>query len=269
MGNMLETDSRIGTTVAGYRIERLLGRGGMSTVYLAEDPALGRSVALKLLSPELSADERFRERFRLESRLAASIDHPNVIPIYWAGLADDGTLFIAMRYVEGADLKRVLRAEGALELPRALEFLSQVARGLDADRARGLVHRDVKPSNVLIAHGEDDREHVYSADFGPDQDRDLFGGGEREHHPIGHDRLRQPRADPGQRLGQCERRLRPRLSGLRVSHRRSALPGARRAGGESQELFEEFGKTLIPILSELGVDPGEPQVAEVHNVIQG
>ena len=159
-------DPRLGTTVAGYRIERLLGRGGMGTVYLAEDLALGRKVALKPLSSELSENEAFKERIRLESRLAASIDHANVIPIYEAGQASDGTLFIAMRYVEGADLKQVLRQEGALEPDRAVQLLAQAARGLDAAHARGLIHRDVKPSNVLVATSEGDAEHVYLADFG-------------------------------------------------------------------------------------------------------
>ena len=103
----ISTDPRIGTDLAGYRIERLLGRGGMSVVYLAEDSRLGRKVALKLLPPELAEDARFRERFLRESKLAASIDHSNVIPIYEAGEAD-GLLFIAMRYVEGTDLKELL-----------------------------------------------------------------------------------------------------------------------------------------------------------------
>ena len=160
------SDPRIGSTIAGYRIERLLGRGGMGTVYLAEDIALGRSVALKLLSERLSHDEAFRERIRIESRLAASIDHPNVIPIYEAGQASEATLFIAMRYVKGSDLKQILRSEGALEQERAIELLAQVAKGLDAAHARGLIHRDVKPSNVLVAVGDDGSEHVYLADFG-------------------------------------------------------------------------------------------------------
>ncbi len=138
----------------------------MSTVYLAEDLALGRGVALKLLSPALSKTERFQQRFRVESRLAASIDHPNVIPIYEAGQAEDGTLFIAMRYVDGADLRRVLRDEGALDTQRAVELLAQVAEGLDQAHARGLVHRDVKPSNVLIARSDTGSEHAYLADFG-------------------------------------------------------------------------------------------------------
>ena len=107
----------------------------MGTVYLAEDLALERKVALKLLAPELSKDERFQQRFRIESRIAASIDHPNVIPIYEAGQAEDGTLFIAMRYVEGADLKRILGEEGALDHERAIDLLAQVAAGLDEAHA--------------------------------------------------------------------------------------------------------------------------------------
>src|SRR5881396_3191230 len=106
-------DTRIGTTMGGYHIERLLGRGGMGRVYLAEDTRLGRKVALKLLDPELADDVRFRDRFTRESRLAASLDHPNVVPIYEAGEAD-GILFIAMRYVEGTDLGRLIEADGPL-----------------------------------------------------------------------------------------------------------------------------------------------------------
>jgi serine/threonine protein kinase len=114
MADSASADPRIGSEIAGYRIERLLGRGGMSVVYLAHDPRLDRRVALKLLAPELAEDERFRERFLRESQFAASLDHPNVIPIFEAGEAD-GVLFIAMRYVEGTDLKRLLAAEGRLD----------------------------------------------------------------------------------------------------------------------------------------------------------
>src|SRR5215210_535630 len=156
----VRADERVGTNIAGYRIERLLGRGGMGAVYLAEDTALGRKVALKLLSPELADNERFRERFLRESRLAASLDHPSVVPIYQAGEAE-GVLYIAMRYVEGADLKALL-AEGPLEPARALMLCEQVAGALDAAHQRGLVHRDVKPANVLI----DEAGHAYLADFG-------------------------------------------------------------------------------------------------------
>src|SRR2546426_12824555 len=117
-------DNRIGTTLAGYRIEGLLGRGGMSVVYLANDPRLKRKVALKLLAPELAEDERFRERFLRESQLAASLDHPNVVPIYDAGELE-GLLYIAMRYVPGTDLKALLRTEGALAADRSLAFDTQ------------------------------------------------------------------------------------------------------------------------------------------------
>src|SRR6266536_459641 len=157
-------DSRIGTTLAGYRIEGLLGRGGMSAVYLADDLRLKRKVALKLLAPELAEDERFRERFLRESQLAASLDHPNVVPIYDAGDVD-GLLYIAMRHVDGTDLKAQLRQEGPLEPKRALALVSQVGNALDAAHERGLVHRDVKPSNVLLT-GRAGMEHCYLADFG-------------------------------------------------------------------------------------------------------
>jgi Protein kinase domain len=158
------SDPLLGREVAGYRLEAVIGRGGMGVVYLAEDLALERKVALKLLAPELSEDERFRARFHRESRLAAAIDHPNVVPIYDAGEAA-GVLYIVMRYVEGTDLRTVLLDDGALEPPRALALLSQVAEALDAAHARGLVHRDVKPSNVLVA-SVGGREHAYLADFG-------------------------------------------------------------------------------------------------------
>ncbi len=161
MSDSVLGDPRIGSEIAGYRIERLLGRGGMSVVYLAHDPRLDRRVALKLLAPELSEDERFRERFLRESKLAASLDHPNVIPIFEAGEAE-GVLFIAMRFVEGGDLKRLLAEEGPLEPARTVGILERVADALDAAHKRGLVHRDVKPGNVLIS--EDD--HVYLSDFG-------------------------------------------------------------------------------------------------------
>jgi ABC-type transport system substrate-binding protein len=150
-----------GTELAGYRIESLLGRGGMGVVYRARDLALDRNVALKLLAPELAEDVRFRERFLRESRLAASLDHPAIIPIYDAGEVA-GQLYIAMRLVDGTDLKRLLAEEGALEPERALGLLEKVADALDTAHERGLVHRDVKPSNVLV----DERGHCYLADFG-------------------------------------------------------------------------------------------------------
>jgi ABC-type branched-subunit amino acid transport system substrate-binding protein/DNA-binding beta-propeller fold protein YncE len=150
-----------GATFAGYRVEELVGRGGMGVVYRATDLSLERPVALKLIAPELAQDERFRGRFLREPRLAAALDHPNVIPIYEAG-EHDGQLYLAMRYVEGSDLKTVLEHEGRLSPERVVAVLAQVAGALDAAHRRGLVHRDVKPANVLL----DEEEHVYLTDFG-------------------------------------------------------------------------------------------------------
>jgi predicted ATPase/predicted Ser/Thr protein kinase len=152
----------IPATLAGYRIERELGRGGMGRVYEAEHVQLQRKLALKVLAPHLTADEAFRERFVRESQLLAAIDHPNIIPIYDAGEAE-GLLYIAMRYVDGADLKALLEREGPLEAERALALVEQVADALDAAHARDLVHRDVKPANVLV-DAESDR--IFLTDFG-------------------------------------------------------------------------------------------------------
>jgi serine/threonine protein kinase len=173
-------DPRIGTVVAGYRIEAFVGRGGMGVVYLAvdEEPGTrGRRAAIKLLAPELAADERFNERFRQESQTAASIDHPNVIPIYEAG-EEDGVLFIAMRYVEGDDLHAFLRRHGPLSVDLALGIIGQVAAALDVAHLRGLVHRDVKPGNVLLVPPNDpsDLPHVYLTDFGLTKQAKATGG---------------------------------------------------------------------------------------------
>ena len=150
-----------GTTFANYRVESLIGRGGMGVVYRATDLSLERPVALKLIAPELAQDEQFRTRFLREPRLAASLDHPNVIPIYEAG-EHEGQLYLAMRYVEGTDLKTTLERDGKLAPDRAIGLLAQVASALDAAHERALVHRDVKPGNVLI----DRSGHVYLTDFG-------------------------------------------------------------------------------------------------------
>jgi DNA-binding beta-propeller fold protein YncE len=162
----VDTDAPIGTQMLGYDILAVLGRGGMGVVYRAHDSRLKRNVALKLLLAESATDAAFRERLLRESELAASLDHPNVIPIYEAGEAD-GRLFIAMRYVEGPDLKRAL-ADGPLSPGAAIDLAGQVAGALDTAHALGLVHRDVKPSNVLIARGagRNGSDHVYLSDFG-------------------------------------------------------------------------------------------------------
>jgi DNA-binding beta-propeller fold protein YncE/predicted Ser/Thr protein kinase len=150
-----------GSRLAGYRIEERVGRGGMGVVYRATQLGLNRPVALKLIAAELADDERFRQRFKRESELAASIDHPNVIPIYEAG-EGEGRLFIAMRYVEGTDLRTALAYHSHLAPKRATVIVAQLAAALDAAHRRGLVHRDIKPANALV----DRDEHVYLTDFG-------------------------------------------------------------------------------------------------------
>ena len=147
----------IGSVVAGHRITRLVGRGGMGVVYEAVEESLGRTVALKLVAPERAGEPGFRERFIAESRLAAAIEHPNVLPVFKAG-EEDGLLFLAMRFVDGADL----RSLSPLDPTRAAHVAAQIGAALDAAHARRLVHRDVKPANVLIAPGD----HAYLADFG-------------------------------------------------------------------------------------------------------
>jgi non-specific serine/threonine protein kinase len=158
----------VGDELAGYRLRGVLGRGGMSVVYEAENPRLGSTVALKVLAPELATNDLFRARFLRESRIAASLNHPNVIPIYDMGAHED-LLFIAMRYVVGADLRAVLKAKRVLTPDQALLLIGQAGRALDAAHRHGLVHRDVKPGNILIEGGSDDEsepDHVYLSDFG-------------------------------------------------------------------------------------------------------
>ncbi len=156
----------IGGQLGNYLIDSVIGRGGMSVVYRARHARLGMQVALKVLAPELSSDDTFRERFLREAQAAAGIDHPNVIPIHDLGLHDD-SLYIVMRYVAGGDLKRLLGEAGPLDPDRALSLLRPAALALDAAHTHGLVHRDFKPANILLqrsASGE--VEHVYLTDFG-------------------------------------------------------------------------------------------------------
>ncbi len=156
-----------GSRIAGYQIEELLGRGGMAVVYRAADVRLDRQVALKVLAPELTRDSAFRQRFIRESRAGAAVDHPNIIPVFEAGEAD-GVLFIAMRYVAGRDVRALIERSGPLPPSRVANIVTQVASALDAAHARGLVHRDVKPANMLlgsVASGVAP-DHVYLSDFG-------------------------------------------------------------------------------------------------------
>jgi serine/threonine-protein kinase len=153
-----------GVELGGYRIEQQIGSGGMGIVYRVTNVALGRVYALKVLAPELADDDQFRRRFQREMQIAASIDHPNVVAIHYAG-EQDGFLFLAMDYVHGEDLRHLLVRDGALDPARAVAILNQVAFALDAAHAKGLVHRDIKPGNVLLTI-RDGEERAYLTDFG-------------------------------------------------------------------------------------------------------
>jgi Protein kinase domain len=157
----MSQEGLIGRVIAGQRIESVAGRGGMGVVYRAIDVDLERAVAVKVIAPAYADDAAFRRRFIAESRTAASLDHPNVIPIYRAG-EEDGVLFQVMRFVDGKDLRAVLADAGPLDPQRAVRILTQVAAALDVAHSSGLVHRDVKPANILLGSGD----HVYLTDFG-------------------------------------------------------------------------------------------------------
>ena len=157
----------VGSRIAGYLLEEQIGQGGMAVVFRAHDERLDRRVALKILAPALAADEAFRQRFIRESRAAAAVDDPHIIPVFEAGEAS-GVLFIAMRYVRGGDVRSLVTQSGSLPPGRVAEIVSQVASALDAAHGRGLVHRDVKPANMLLdsSGGAGRPDHVYLSDFG-------------------------------------------------------------------------------------------------------
>ncbi|MBA2381446.1 MAG: protein kinase, partial [Chloroflexi bacterium] len=163
----MATDRLVGTDLARYHIEAVLGRGGMGVVYRAIDARLGRTVALKVLSGERAADPEFRERFIRESRLLASIEHPNIVPIFEADEADE-VLYIAMRYIPGPELRQIIIDEAPMDPARTVGIVAQVADALDAAHAAGLVHRDVKPGNVLVMPGltREAPGYAYLTDFG-------------------------------------------------------------------------------------------------------
>ena len=159
------TDFSAGSRIAGYRLEERIGQGATAVVFRAKDERLRRPVALKILSPALAADEEFRDRFVRESRSAAAVDDPHIIPVFEAGDAN-GVLFIAMRYVPSGDAGTLVRRMGPLPVARAAAIISAVASALDAAHAAGLVHRDVKPANILVDSRPGRPDHVYLSDFG-------------------------------------------------------------------------------------------------------
>ena len=154
----------VGDVLGGCRLERLAARGGMGVVYEATQLALGRRVAVKVISPQLADDPEFRERFVREAQVAASVHHPNIVDVYDAG-EQDGVLYLVMRFVDGVDLRTVLRAEQRLAPERAVRIVTDVAGALDAAHRAGLIHRDVTPSNILLS-GEGADERAALTDFG-------------------------------------------------------------------------------------------------------
>ena len=254
MSHASAADPRIGSEFADYRVKRLLGRGGLSVVYLAEGGRLDRDVALKLLAPELGADARFRERFLRESKLAASLDHPNVIPLYAAGEVED-VLFIAMRYVEGADLAERL-AGGHLSAGHTLSIVEPVADALDAAHAQGLIHGGVKPTNILTS----DAGHVYVSDFGVAGSLDQLRTVPESDEFVGAlDYLAPEQIDNSDVLGTDRRlraRVRPLSSALQVSQRSA---GARLFRGGSRTATASGRQQLETPSSHGGSTPCSPE----------
>src|SRR5271165_1482411 len=167
--------STAGLRIPGYRLEQQIGRGGMAAVFRAQDERLDRQVALKVLAPALAQDDAFRRRFIAESRAAAAVEDPHIIPVYEAGEAG-GVLFIAMRLVRGGDLRTLVAQHGPLAPARAAWILSAVASALDAAHTAGLVHRDVKPANMLLDVRPGRPDHVYLSDFGVSKEAVGSGG---------------------------------------------------------------------------------------------
>jgi serine/threonine protein kinase/CheY-like chemotaxis protein len=163
------TELRVGSEFAGHRIEAVAGRGGMGVVYRATDLTLDRRVALKLIAPSVAGEEEFRARFERECRVAASLEHPHVVPIYHAGQEGD-RLYVTMRFIEGTDLRALLAEEGRLDPEHAVAVIAQVAGALDEAHRHGLVHRDVKPGNILIER-DSGGERVFLTDFGVTKQR--------------------------------------------------------------------------------------------------
>ena len=177
-------DPRLGTEIAGYRIEERIGRGGMGVVYRAQHMNLQRRAAIKIIAPEFADTKGFRSRFIREARIAAALQHPNIVTVYDAGQSGE-TLYIAMQFIRGSDLGAILREEGRLRPYRAIDVCRQIASALDAAHGMALIHRDVKPGNVLI-----EGRRAYLTDFGltkrsgDDEDRPDPGRRARGHDPL-------------------------------------------------------------------------------------
>ena len=222
-----------GSLVAGYRLDQQIGQGGMAVVFRAHDSRLDRDVALKILAPALAEDDSFRQRFIRESRAAAAVDDAHIIPVYEAG-EEHGVLFIAMRFVRGGDVRTLLDAEGPLSPERATEILSQAASALDAAHARGLVHRDVKPANMLLeASADRDRpDHVYLSDFGLAKASLAISGLTSTGQFLGTLDYVAPEQVEGRPVDGRADQYALGLRGVRAAHRHAAVPARPGHGGD-------------------------------------
>ena len=214
-----EPAATVADVIGGCRLEEVIGRGGMGVVYRAEQPGLGRKVAVKVIAPQYAADPRFRERFAREARLAAALDHPNIVPVYTTG-EDGGQLYIVMRYVDGVNVAERLRA-GPLALSTVADIVGQIASALDAAHAHGIVHRDVKPANILLVERSDGAPRAFLTDFGITREVGGTDGLTRARGVHRKPRLRRARA--GARRRAARRSLLAGLRRLRVPHRATRL----------------------------------------------
>ena len=214
-----------GVLIEGYRIDRLIGEGGMGVVYECTQLSLDRKVALKLLTAELSADAGFRERFRHEARIQGAMDHPNIVTVHEAGESEYG-LFIAMELIRGATLKDLIVGR-ELDAGRTLRILSQVADALDSAHEAGLIHRDIKPHNILVRAGR--RDHAFLADFGVTKVR---GGTNltKTGHFVGTVDYMAPEQIRGEHRDAGDGHLRARHRAVRMPLRRRAFPEGLRRG---------------------------------------
>jgi serine/threonine protein kinase len=207
-----------GAEFAGYRIEGVAGRGGMGVVYRARQRRPSRLVALKVIAPDLARDAQFRQRFERESQMAAQIEHPHVIPLYGVG-EEDGSLYIVTRFVRGTDLRQTISAAGTLEPPVAARIVDQIADALDSAHEDGLIHRDVKPANVMIERRRRG-EHAYLTDFGLAKQAASRSGVTAMGHFVGTIDYMAPE--------QFEARSAPRRGRSRATSTRSAASSSRR-----------------------------------------
>ena len=219
-----------GSRLGGYRLEEQVGAGGMAVVFRAHDERLARLVALKIMTPAMGSDDMFRQRFIRESRAAAAVEDPHIIPVYEAGEVGH-VLFIAMRLVRGGDVRSLLRREGPLSPDRVASIISPVASALDAAHAAGLVHRDVKPANILLDRRPGRPDHVYLSDFGLSKSAEVSLGLTAAGQFLGTPDYTAPEQIEGLPVDGRDGPVRAGVRGVRVADRPGAIPPQRELRG--------------------------------------